>query len=155
MEKSCDKLNENFLQGIIDEKARLLEKIERLDIMADTKFQEKELYEYFVSTFENWEKEIEKIPRHGQGVPNARKVRELFCNIKVAMGTNGEFSRNFDDMLETNVPGFQKCSEKIEKFKAVLDEKTPSPVTVENIRELTGEIIGSFKVILGTLYYEK
>ena len=56
MEKSNDKLNENFLQGIIDEKARLLEKIERLDIMADTKFQEKELYEYFVSTFENWEK---------------------------------------------------------------------------------------------------
>ena len=155
MDKSNGALHEKSLQGVLSEKERLVKKMEQLDLMAETRIQEKELYEYFMTTFENWEKEIKKIPRHGQGIPNVRNVRELFGNIKVAMGTNGEFSRNLDAMLETIALGFRKINEKIAKFRVLLDEKTPSPVTLENTLELTGEIIGSFQVILGTLYREK
>ena len=142
------------LHQVTLEKENLLDNIQQLESLAENRYNQKELCEYFKKTFENWESEFAKIPRHGQGVPNVRKVKELCTNIKIAMGPKGEFSRSFEEFSSENVAGFQKFSTRIGKFKALLDDKAPSPVTLENIREVTGEIIGSLEALLGILYHE-
>jgi hypothetical protein len=142
------------LQQITSEKERIVGNMEQLDCLEDRRYKQKELCEYFKTTFENWESEFTKIPRHGQGVANVRKLKELCTNVKIAMGPKGEFSRNFSEISNENVPGFQKCGARIEKFKELLDDKTPSPVTLENIREITGEIIGNLEAFLRILYHE-
>jgi hypothetical protein len=146
--------NTKSLQQIASEKENTLNKLHQLDSLAENRFKQKELCEYFKTTFENWESEFAKIPRHGQGIPNVRKLKELCTNIKIAMGPKGEFSRNLEEISSENVAGFQKCSARIEKFKSLLDDKAPSSVTLENIREITGEIIGNLEALLGILYHE-
>lgn len=142
------------LQQITTEKENILNKLQQLDSLNDDRYKQRELCEYFKITFENWESEFVKIPRHGQGVPNGRKLKELSTNVKIAMGPKGEFSRTFEEISSENIPGFQKCITRVEKFKALLDDKAPSPVTLENIREITGEIIGSLEALLQILYNE-
>ena len=142
------------LEQITLEKENLVGNMEQLDCLEDNRYKQKELCEYFKNTFENWESEFTKIPRHGQGVANVRKLKELCTNVKIAMGPKGEFSRNFAEISGENVAGFQKCGARIEKFKEFLDDKTPSPVTLENIREITGEIIGNLEALLRILYHE-
>lgn len=151
--ESYIKPNTKSLLQIKLEKEHFQKKAEELDSLSDSGFKQKELFEYFKSTFENWESEFAKVPRHGQGVPNVRKVKELCTNVKIAMGSMGEFSRNLEDLSKENVVEFQKSQKKVEKLKALLDDKTPSPVTLENIREITGEIIGGFQAFLAILYH--
>lgn len=152
--ESNQKPNTKSLQQISSEKENLDNKLHQLDTLEENRYKQKELCEYFKSTFENWESEFAKIPRHGQGVPNVRKLKEFCTNVKVAMGSKGEFARNLQEISNENVAGFQKCIKRIEKFKALLDDKALSPVTLENIREMTGEIIGNLEALLGILYHE-
>ena len=152
--ESKKKPNSKSLKQIDMEKENLLNELRQLDSLTDSRYKQKELCEYFKTTFENWESEFAKIPRHGQGVPNGRKVKEFCTNVKIAMGPKGEFSRSLEEISSENVAGFQKCIARVEKFKALLDEKTPGPVTMENIREITGEIIGNLEALLGIVYHE-
>ena len=152
--ESNQKPTTKSLQQISSEKDNLENKLTELDSLEENRYKQKELCEYFKSTFENWESEFAKIPRHGQGVPNVRKLKEFCTNVKIAMGPKGEFARNLQEISEENVAGFQKCIKRIEKFKALMDDKALSPVTLENIREITGEIIGNLEALLKILYHE-